>query len=591
MRGNLTKALFLCLFLSICSIKDAYARAGVDSSGFVIKLGKETGSPSLQDLDSGNVDLNDLLIDSSDLDVLSPEDMDDYYLQGIRDFDDEILAGLASQSGQVLVLYTSKDTPEENQVYETFFKKLAPYLNSESLDLEIIMGKMATDEYPKLPQYFRPSSYPSFVLYDYARKFIYEDELEVVEFFTWFNQIISREVIELTDKEGLKQFIESDTNPRLVAFYSARSSADLEVLHELIARNTLLALDIRRIALCLEGCQAEYNDHTFSRPSLALFRNYQGLKPFAVLDTNLDQVEQVQAFCIREALPPVLVYDELNLTKMFGEAVPNQLIFLLDPAADNSKSLDAFQESAFYNIEHDPKSERISHIIYYVNETEDGLKWFFNVKDTKGLPQLFLTETSNEMDKIIKYQFQKELPLTLNALREFLSGFHNKKLERFFISEEVPDNQGKLINRLVGSTFKTEVIDSSDNYLVFMCPEIEEEEDCQKGLEVFTATAEHLHHFSNLREVRLKFGIIDVAKNEVDKENEEDFPQILLYRTDRKLEPTTFTGALTEEELNTWIKEWIPEIKINSNKVGGEDGSSHIKDDDDLGYKGISTDL
>jgi len=390
----------------------------------------------------------------------------------------------------------------------------------------------------------------------------------------------------------LKQFIESDTNPRLVAFYSAQNSGDVEVLHELIARNTLLALDIRRIALCLEGCQAEYNGHTFKRPSLALFRNYERLKPFAVLETNLGQVEEVQAFCIREALPPVLVYDELNLTKMFGEAVPNQLMVILDPDVDNSKSLEAFEESAFYNIEHDPKSERISHIIYYVNETEDGLKWFFNIKDTKNLPQLFLTETSTELDKIVKYQFQKDFPLTLNALREFLSGFHNKKLERFFISEQAPDNQGKLINRLVGSTFKKEVIDSADNYLVFMCPEFEEEADCHKGLEAFTATAEHLNHFSNLRDVRLKFGIIDVAKNEVDiQSEEEDFPQIFLYRNDRKLEPTRFTGSLTEEEVGIWIKEWIPEIKINSNKVGGEDGSSYIKGDDDSGYKGISTDL
>ena len=68
----------------------------------------------------------------------------------------------------------------------------------------------------------------------------------------------------------MKQFIESDTNPRLVAFYSAKNNADVEVLNELIGRNILLALDIRRIALCLEGCQAEYNGHVnkfFSLPS------------------------------------------------------------------------------------------------------------------------------------------------------------------------------------------------------------------------------------------------------------------------------------------------------------------------------------
>jgi len=38
--------------------------------------------------------------------------------------------------------YPPRNTPEENQVYESFYKKLAPYLNSESLDIEIIMGKV-----------------------------------------------------------------------------------------------------------------------------------------------------------------------------------------------------------------------------------------------------------------------------------------------------------------------------------------------------------------------------------------------------------------------------------------------------------------
>ena len=104
----------------------------------------------------------------------------------------------------------------------------------------------------------------------------------------------------------------------------------------------------------------------------------------------------------------------------------------------------------------------------------------------------------------------------MNSLREFLSDFHNKRLERFFISEEVPDNKGKTINTIVGSTFKKEVIDSSDNYLIFMCPDLDEEIDCVKGLETFTATVETLHHFSNVKEANLKFGIIDVAKNEVD---------------------------------------------------------------------------
>ena len=75
---------------------------------------------------------------------------------------------------------------------------------------------MAIDENPHLPQYFKPSNYPAFVLFDYTRKFVYEDELEVVEFFTWFNQIISREIVELTDKVMLRIFVHLSFNYRKV---------------------------------------------------------------------------------------------------------------------------------------------------------------------------------------------------------------------------------------------------------------------------------------------------------------------------------------------------------------------------------------
>lgn len=141
-----------------------------------------------------------------------------------------------------------------------------------------------------------------------------------------------------------------------------------------------------------------------------------------------------------------------------------------------------------------------------------------------------------------------------------MSDFHNKRLERFYISEEVPNNEGKLIQTLVGSTFKGQVIDSRDNYLVFMCPDFAEE-DCEKGLETFTEVVENLNQMSNAKEINLKFGLIDVSKNEVDKEEDAEFPLIVLYRTDRKLEPTIYKGGQNDEEITGWIK--VIEKKLN----------------------------
>lgn len=56
------------------------------------------------------------------------------------------------------------------------------------------------EEAPDLSDYYKPKQYPSLMLFDHVRKFEYEDELELVEFFTWFTHTISREPFDLQNQ-------------------------------------------------------------------------------------------------------------------------------------------------------------------------------------------------------------------------------------------------------------------------------------------------------------------------------------------------------------------------------------------------------
>lgn len=64
MRANLPTILILSI-LGLISMQAIHARTGPEP-GFVLKLDKNADIPSLQDLESGDISLNDLLPDSSD---------------------------------------------------------------------------------------------------------------------------------------------------------------------------------------------------------------------------------------------------------------------------------------------------------------------------------------------------------------------------------------------------------------------------------------------------------------------------------------------------------------------------------------------
>jgi len=96
-------------------------------------------------------------------------------------------------------------------------------------------------------------------------------------------------------------------------------------------------------------------------------------------------------------------------------------------------------------------------------------------------------------------------------LRDFINDFHNKRLKRYFISEEEPTSQQETnLKKLVGSTFTPEVLDSRTNYIVFACDDFSNE-PCKSRFEGFEGVAK----LGSMETYNLKFGYIDVSKNEV----------------------------------------------------------------------------
>jgi len=103
----------------------------------------------------------------------------------------------------------------------------------------------------------------------------------------------------------------------------------------------------------------------------------------------------------------------------------------------------------------------------------------------------------------------------LDAIKEFVEDFRKKNLDRMLISEEEPENNTGLIKKLVGKTFQKEVVYSKENYAVVFY-ENPEEQNFKTTQKLFELVNSQLQG-SNTTEpqTKLKFGQIDMIKNEV----------------------------------------------------------------------------
>jgi len=355
--------------------------------------------------------------------------------------------------------------------------------------------------------------------------------------------------------------LKSDKNPKLVAFYTSDSTNEINVLKELLAGDTLQNFEIHKVGLCLEDCEVTFQNLTFSRNSLTLFREYEEVEPVALKRKSLDDITDILEFVNKESVPPVLELDEVNITKLFGGYANNGMILFVDPKADNQQILKDFEEHALLNRK-ELYYERIIHAVFPFDEEWEEIKTFFSIYQKTKLPKLFITQLSNE--GILKFEFNKE-KINTETIQEFVEDFRKKNVERMLISEEEPEDNTGLIKQLVGKTFQKEIVYSKESHVVVFY-EDSEDKDFKTTIKLFELVNSQLQKqaadSSSEAQTKLKFGQINMIKNEVQYRSFMKYPQILLYMKGKKTRPTEFDLPLTPKAFFAWLNSNLPELEL-----------------------------
>jgi len=164
-----------------------------------------------------------------------------------------------------------------------------------------------------------------------------------------------------------------------------------------------------------------------------------------------------------------------------------------------------------------------------------------------------------DMEKIRKWYIEE--PVSEDSIIKFYDNFKNKKARRCYISEPVPTENKDLVLKVVGDTFKQDVLDTAKDVLVlFWAPWCGH---CRAMMPVYDNVARKTKPVENFVVAK-----IDVSVNELDGYGIDivEYPTILLFtRKDKEL-PIEFKGERNEYAFNDFIR---AHATVNLDKMKG----------------------
>lgn len=237
-------------------------------------------------------------------------------------------------------------------------------------------------------------------------------------------------------------------------------------------------------------------------------------------------------------------------------------VFLFRSATDpNAKDIEAeFKKVA--------AALKAKDLIFVVTDIKEG--WgqrvgeFFGM-DEKSLP---VVEVVSTQEDVLRYRFDGKM--TEAELKDFMTNWRAGKVSRFLKSEPMPEQNPGPVKKVVGKSFKQEVMDNDDDVILkFYAPWCGH---CKKLEPVYKALAEAMADNKKLR-----FYEVDATKNDIEGHPIHGFPVIKFFPGKDKSNPQTYEGDRSESDIAKFIKEKssnpvnIPELKPKDEADKGKD--------------------
>lgn len=182
------------------------------------------------------------------------------------------------------------------------------------------------------------------------------------------------------------------------------------------------------------------------------------------------------------------------------------------------------------------------------------VRWLgIGASNNKPYPCLRLIAREN--GQMRKYEFSGEI--NEMTITKFLEDYKSGQLKKYYLSEEVPNEQNGLVTKVVGSNFDSVVNNKLKDVVVYFhsiwCLE------CKDILPVYESLAGRFSGYSDIQ-----FISVDSYNNEGDRipDGADGEPMMVLYRAENKKKPLKYRTKWMLGEMTNWLENHL-DLKVD----------------------------
>ena len=394
----------------------------------------------------------------------------------------------------ITVLFYDPECPHCQDFMPTYHK-IATLLKEDNF----IFGKLNCIKYEKLETIYEIEGYPTLMLIKGEEKIIYDGYRKYEDIKKWLEEKTKPEFFKLKSKTELDNFTKNRLS--LVYFGNNESTINELIIAERKFETMPLGIVSNEDLIKSEATKDE-------KEYINIYTTFDDKKN--TLKGTLSS-KNIYKFIYTYSYPKVIEFSDKTAPIIFSKRNPSFVVFSSKNRDDYNSNLDLLREM-WPNIQ-----DKIRLFVCDIGNIVAFQMAQYCGVDMTNIPRACILEAESDSTK--KYEMKEAI--NKENIIKFIKEWEEGKLTPYIRSEPVPENNNGDVIKLVGTTFKKEVLENDKDVLVYFksywCKKCEEFEP------------ELIKLAKKLKKNKILIATMDATLNDVDELQIHNFPTILFY--------------------------------------------------------------
>ena len=406
------------------------------------------------------------------------------------------------------------------QTFYNEYEKASYILRKEYLYLSKIDGTIETN----ITKNYNIQGFPSIKLFKKGEISDYTGGSKSFEIINWMRKRTNGTVI--NSLNSLNDFKIFQKDNEIVLIYFGSNKSDIEEITKVARKYEDIPFGLVTSDSLIKQLSEKGN--------IVLYKKADS-KKIVLKDIKEESLEKL---INNDIYPKIMKFDEKAAKLIFGKSIPSIILF---PERKRNKL--AQYENILRNVSNKINDKYKIAVADIREKISEKLIKIIGLREN-NLPSVIIIDPRNEFKK-----YKLEGNIDEQNILKFIKNWENGKLKPFLKSEIEPRKNNGVVFKLVGDTFKKEVINNDKDVMVLFSS------NTCSHCKTFYPKYEELAKKLKKMNPKLILSIIDGKENEIEFVNIEVFPSIKFYPGNKKDKPPIdYDGDGSLDDMIKFIK-------------------------------------